>query len=51
VFFILKLDSLVEHFGLKNCVLNRLRVVVGDYFVNPSNAHVNKIKLMKLQGV
>lgn len=37
---ILKLDSLLKHIGLKNYGLNKLGVVVGDYFVNPSNVHV-----------
>jgi len=41
IFFILKLDSLLKHIGLKNYGLSRLGVVVGDYFVNSSNVHVN----------
>ncbi len=40
IFFILKLDSLLKHIGLKNYGQSRLGVVVGDYFVNPSNVHV-----------
>ncbi len=35
-----KLDSLIKHSSLKKCLVVRPRIVIGEYFLFPSNRHV-----------
>jgi hypothetical protein len=38
-------DFLIKHLGLRKCIVTRVGVVVGAYYVNPNNAHVKNEKL------
>jgi hypothetical protein len=40
-----KLDSLIKHLGLKKCLVTRPGIVVGEFFLSPSNVHVKNEKV------
>ncbi len=45
-----KLDSFIKHFRLKKCTNVRLGVILGQYFLCPSNAHMKNEKLQAFKG-
>jgi hypothetical protein len=40
-----KLNSLIKHLSLRKCLVTRLGIVVWEYFLSPSNAHVKNEKV------
>jgi hypothetical protein len=40
-----KLNSLIKHSSLRKCLVARLGIVVGEYFLSPSNTHVKNEKV------
>jgi hypothetical protein len=47
---VLKLDSLVKHFGLRKCIKARPEIVVGELYICPINVHVQNKKLYASRG-
>jgi hypothetical protein len=46
----LRLDSLVKHFGLCKCTKVRCGVAIGEFFSCPTNQHVKNEKLLTFAG-
>jgi hypothetical protein len=48
---VLKLDSLIKHSRMQKSTITRLGVVVGRYFICPTNSHVKNEKFFVAKGL
>jgi len=46
-----KLDSLIKHSRMRKCIIAKPKVVMGQYFICPTNSHVKNEKLFVARGL
>jgi hypothetical protein len=48
---VLKLDFFIKHLGMRKCTIARPKIIVGQYFICPTNSHVKNDKLSIAKGL